>query len=38
PEVLHPLHDCTGTCTRVIRAPEPGLCRDCRLAAQAEAA
>ncbi|QNP63622.1 helix-turn-helix domain-containing protein [Streptomyces genisteinicus] len=34
PDVLHPLHDCTGTCKRVIRAPEPGLCRDCRAEAR----
>ncbi|WP_281403964.1 hypothetical protein [Streptomyces genisteinicus] len=35
PEAVHPMHDCTGTCKRVIRAAEPGLCRDCRLAAEA---
>ncbi|MET9105449.1 helix-turn-helix domain-containing protein [Streptomyces zhihengii] len=35
PEVVHPMHDCTGTCERVIRAAEPGPCRDCRLAAEA---
>ncbi|MFC9272460.1 helix-turn-helix domain-containing protein [Streptomyces zhihengii] len=35
PDVVHPMHDCTGTCKRVIRAAEPGPCRDCRLAAEA---
>ncbi|MEW2632693.1 helix-turn-helix domain-containing protein [Streptomyces sp. NPDC048389] len=37
PEVIHPLQDCQGTCTRVFRAPEPGLCRDCRMEAQTKA-
>ncbi|MFI2348212.1 helix-turn-helix domain-containing protein [Streptomyces sp. NPDC019443] len=36
PDVIHPIQDCTGTCKRVFRAPEPGLCRDCRLEAQAK--
>ncbi|WP_395572018.1 helix-turn-helix domain-containing protein [Streptomyces sp. BK79] len=29
PPVLLPLHNCDG-CDRGFRAPEPGLCRDCR--------
>ncbi|WP_405570185.1 helix-turn-helix domain-containing protein [Streptomyces sp. NBC_01167] len=35
PDVIHPIQDCTGTCKRVFRAPEPGLCRDCRREARA---
>ncbi|MFF3291840.1 helix-turn-helix domain-containing protein [Streptomyces sp. NPDC003023] len=37
PEVIHPMQDCEGTCTRVFRAPDAGLCLDCRLEAQAKA-
>ncbi|MEU1277782.1 helix-turn-helix domain-containing protein [Streptomyces sp. NPDC005805] len=36
PDRPHPLVDCTGTCNRAFRAPEPGLCRDCRHQAHAE--
>ncbi|MEU1281208.1 helix-turn-helix domain-containing protein [Streptomyces sp. NPDC005805] len=36
PDKPHPLVDCTGTCNRAFRAPEPGLCRDCRHQTHAE--
>ncbi|MFE4594567.1 helix-turn-helix domain-containing protein [Streptomyces laurentii] len=36
PDLL-PLQDCEGPCTRVFRALEPGLCRDCRESAEAAA-
>ncbi|GHE41824.1 MULTISPECIES: helix-turn-helix domain-containing protein [Streptomyces] len=32
PPTRHPLHNCEG-CDRAFRAPEPGLCGDCRAAA-----